>query len=142
MLDISLPLCRGRLLSSENGMKFWVRFKYERLSNICYWCGRSDHPDKECKLWMDSKGILTPNQKKFDQSLRASLYRSHNKPMVFIPRYYDGVGPSVKRYSEDAEGSHQGIVQKSDLNSLFKMKPDMEKDFGKMLINAELNSNP
>lgn len=30
-LDISLPLCRDWLVSFENGKKFWVRFKYERL---------------------------------------------------------------------------------------------------------------
>lgn len=91
---------------------------------------------------MDSKGTLTPNQKQLDQSLRASPYKSHNKPMVFVPRYYDRAGPSVKRYSKDGEGSHQGIAVKSDLNSLFEMNPDMEMDFGEMLINAELNSNP
>lgn len=38
-LDISLPLCRGHLLSLENGEKLWVSFKYERLPNLCYWCG-------------------------------------------------------------------------------------------------------
>lgn len=49
-LDISLPLCRGRLVSFENGKKFWVKFRCERLSNLCYWCGRLDHDDKECRL--------------------------------------------------------------------------------------------
>ena len=38
-IDLSLPLCRGRLISLENGKKTWVSFKYERLPNMCYWCG-------------------------------------------------------------------------------------------------------
>ena len=36
-IDISLPLCRGRLISINKDT--WVSFKYERLSNLCYWCG-------------------------------------------------------------------------------------------------------
>ena len=38
-IDVTLPLCRGRLISFENGDKGegWVSFKYERLPNICYW---------------------------------------------------------------------------------------------------------
>lgn len=48
-LDISLPLCRGQLISFKNRKKIWVKFRYERLTNICYWCGHLDHGDKECK---------------------------------------------------------------------------------------------
>ena len=65
-LDIALPLCRGRLVSFGNGKKFWVKFRYERLPNIYYWCGRMNHGDKECKLWIESKGTLTPEQRQFD----------------------------------------------------------------------------
>ena len=53
-LDISLPLCRGRLITPENGEKRWVRFKYKRLPNICYWCGCLDHDDKDHALWIKS----------------------------------------------------------------------------------------
>ena len=35
-IDISLPLCRGRVITLENGEKAWVRFQYERLPNFCY----------------------------------------------------------------------------------------------------------
>ena len=35
-VDISIPLCRGRVLSIEDGEEGWVSFKYERLPNICY----------------------------------------------------------------------------------------------------------
>ena len=38
-IDVSLPLCRGRLVSLNNQTEVWVTFKYERLPNICYWCG-------------------------------------------------------------------------------------------------------
>ncbi|XP_075665888.1 uncharacterized protein At4g02000-like [Castanea sativa] len=57
-LDISLPLCRGRLVSLKNGEKIWLSFKYERLPNLCYWCGRLNHSDKDCPLWIQSKGSV------------------------------------------------------------------------------------
>ena len=40
-IDLSLPLFRGRLISvGEGGKQVWISFKYERLPNLCYWCGR------------------------------------------------------------------------------------------------------
>ena len=36
-IDLSLPLCHGRLISvGEGGKQVWISFKYERLSNMCY----------------------------------------------------------------------------------------------------------
>lgn len=49
-VDISIPLCRGRVLSIENGKEGWVSFKYKRLPNICYWCGCLDHTNRDCNL--------------------------------------------------------------------------------------------
>ena len=48
VIDVSLPLCRGRLISFNEGEEGWVSFKYERLPNICYWCGCLNHSDKDC----------------------------------------------------------------------------------------------
>ena len=45
-LDVYQPLCRGRIVTFEDGGKIWVNFKYERLPNICYWCGCFDHSDR------------------------------------------------------------------------------------------------
>ena len=50
MVDITLPLCKGRLISLTNGSKSRVNFKYEHLPNVCYWCGRLEHNDRDCEL--------------------------------------------------------------------------------------------
>lgn len=36
MVDISQPLCHGRVILLENCRELWVSFKYERLPNLCY----------------------------------------------------------------------------------------------------------
>ena len=49
-VDISQPLCRGRVISLENGKELCVSFKCQRLSNLCYWCGSLTHDDRDCEL--------------------------------------------------------------------------------------------
>ena len=47
-VKLSEPLCRGRQIVRSGGMESWVDFKYECLPNLCYWCGRLIHHDKDC----------------------------------------------------------------------------------------------
>nr|XP_023911268.1 uncharacterized protein At4g02000-like [Quercus suber] len=89
LIDISLPLCRGRLITMENGEKVWVKFKYEWLPNICFWCGQLNHSDKNCELWIASKGTLTPEQQQFDSSLKATPYTSVGKEVIYVLGYYE-----------------------------------------------------
>jgi hypothetical protein len=47
-LDITKPLDRGRALSI-NGKPVWVNFKYEKLTQFCYYCERILHTQQQCK---------------------------------------------------------------------------------------------
>ena len=57
-VDVTQPLCRGRVVNLDEGGSTWVSFKYKRLPIICYWCGCFDHDKKDCPLWIESKGSL------------------------------------------------------------------------------------
>ena len=57
-LDITKPLCRGRKIGLSNGEDGWAGFKYERLPNLCYWCGRLTHQDRDCSIWVARKGSV------------------------------------------------------------------------------------
>lgn len=70
-VDTSKPLCQGCKIFLEGGKVSWVRFKYERLPNLCYWCGLLTHNDKDCDLWVQSSGNLTEQDQQFDGWLRA-----------------------------------------------------------------------
>ncbi|XP_075654859.1 uncharacterized protein LOC142625033 [Castanea sativa] len=53
-VDISKPLCRGRRVTWDQDSDGWIAFKYERLSNLCYWCGLMSHDDKDCLIGIQS----------------------------------------------------------------------------------------
>ena len=90
MVDVTLPLCRGRVISLPNGKKSWVKFKYERLPNVCYWCGRLDHDDRDCEIWVESQGTLTTDQQQFGPSLRAPPYKTAGRDVIYVPGYFEG----------------------------------------------------
>ena len=62
-IDLSLPLSRGRLVSLKNEKQTWISFRYERLPNLCHWCGRLTHDDKDCQIWIESEGMLQLDQR-------------------------------------------------------------------------------
>ena len=87
-IDLSLPLCRGRLISLGNGKQTWISFKYERLPNLCYWCGHLTHDDKDCETWINSEGTLRPEERQFGPTLRAPAYVPSRNTSVTVPGFY------------------------------------------------------
>lgn len=87
-VDITLPLCRGHLVSLSDGKQVWISFRYERLPNLCYWCGRLTHDDRDFELWIDSEGTLKNDQREFGPSLRAQPFVVSKKNTIFVPGFY------------------------------------------------------
>uniref|UniRef100_A0A7N2M4I4 DUF4283 domain-containing protein n=1 Tax=Quercus lobata TaxID=97700 RepID=A0A7N2M4I4_QUELO len=73
-IDVTRPLCHGRRVAFEDGLKGWIAFQYERLPNICFWCGMLSHDDKECELWLKSKGTLSMDHQQLGHWIRASPF--------------------------------------------------------------------
>ena len=101
-VDISLPLCRGRLISLNNKKHVWVSFKYESLPNLCYWCGRLTHDDRDCDRWIESEGTLRNAQKEFRSELRAPPFMLSKKNVLKVPGFYAG------KKTNGREGQKQG----------------------------------
>ena len=73
-INISLHLCRGSVITLESREKSWVLFKYERLRNFCFWCGKLVHGERDYLL------------------LKAPPYRPSNQEVIFVPNFYDKSG--------------------------------------------------
>ena len=79
-VDITLPLCRGRVFKLENGEKSWICFQYER-------CGRLKHYDKLCELQIHSKSSLIADKQQFGSYLRATPYQTSGRRVILVPGY-------------------------------------------------------
>jgi len=117
-MDISGPLCHGRLVPLGKDKEVWVSFKYKHLPNICYWCRCLNHDDKDCGLWLDSEGMFLPNQRQFRQSLRAPPFTPSRRTMISIPGFYKSkMGPSRHATNKDqvhASNEHKTNVHQSE----------------------------
>lgn len=49
IIDTEHPLPRGFWLDNRVDPATWINFRYERLGNICYRCGRLGHTESACK---------------------------------------------------------------------------------------------
>ncbi|KAJ0090230.1 hypothetical protein Patl1_13275 [Pistacia atlantica] len=48
LLDVTKPLATGVWMNRKELGNIWVFFKYEKLQNFCYGCGKIDHKQKSC----------------------------------------------------------------------------------------------
>ena len=87
-LDISKPLCRGRVISLDSGKELWVPFKYERLPSLCFWCGCLTHDDCDCDLWVESEGSLSLESQQFGPWLKAAPYVPSRRYMVKVLGFF------------------------------------------------------
>ena len=86
-IEITKPLCRGRKIGLSDGKEGWVNFKYKHLPNLCYWCGRLTHRDKECSVWLERKGTLQGSDQQFGLWLQVNTPNLANKIVIRVARY-------------------------------------------------------
>jgi interleukin-1 receptor-associated kinase 1 len=81
-LDLRKPLKKGTKIKYQE-KNMWVDFKYERLPNFCFACGRIGHQMKECEevedVDIDSYSDIEEKSQAFGPWLRASP----------LPRFFD-----------------------------------------------------
>ena len=58
IIDISKPLKRGSKIVVPRGGNELVIFKYEKLPDFCYVCGRRDHQEIECDSALNMKKLV------------------------------------------------------------------------------------
>lgn len=75
-LQINKPLRRGGYITSLDGERIWITFKYERLPTICFICGRIGHDNKHCVATSD----MQTKEHQYGDWIRANgSYRGSNE---------------------------------------------------------------
>ena len=87
MVDVTRPLCRGRRISFDEEVEGWVAFQYEQLPNICFWCGMLLHDNKDCEVWLKSKGSLSVEHQQYGHWIRASQFSPARRQYIEVKGY-------------------------------------------------------
>ena len=116
-----------------------MSFKYKRLPNFCFWCGRLTNGDKDCPLWIQSWGTLKGEDRQVSSSLRAPPYMPSNQKVIFVPRFYDKSGlVDDNRPRKEAQGELV-VADSKDTAVQAEENSNMEiEEFGEELME---NSN-
>lgn len=124
-IDVSEPLCRGRRVKFDENEEGWVSFMYERLPNLCYWCGHLTHEDKDSSLLLRSQGSLSPSDQQFGPWLRASQNNPMKKTVVEVQGYEKG---SVAR--KQKVGGNTKVMDKEKVSQTMRITTDNVSDDG------------
>ncbi|XVF58147.1 hypothetical protein PTKIN_Ptkin07bG0039800 [Pterospermum kingtungense] len=73
-LDLRRPLKRQRNITIDSGGKVTVKFRYERLSDVCCVCGMLTHQESECATWIRMKKDGAEVIRAFGPWLRAEYH--------------------------------------------------------------------
>ena len=139
-IDVSKLLCWGRKIAINADEFIWVAFKYEKLPNFCYWCGRVSHADKECEIWLASKGKLT--QDEYEAWLQALPHNPGKISVTTVSGIGDGFGQSspVNSASTDPQSQPETMeVQNTGDNSMQAddIKQIMVINYGEFSTNSQ-----
>lgn len=94
-VNVTKPLCQGRMITFRSGQESWVSFKYERLSNICHWCGKLTHMDRDCPIWEKGKHALKEAGQQYGSWMKATIPNLAQKSVVSVAELEDYDSESV-----------------------------------------------
>ncbi|CAH9122719.1 unnamed protein product [Cuscuta epithymum] len=69
-IDLGKPMKMKLFLQKEEGVKFCIKFRYEKLPSFCFLCGIEGHAESHCPH--KRKGYETTGDKPFGPWLRAT----------------------------------------------------------------------
>ena len=101
---------------------------YERLPNLCYWCGRLTHHDKGCSIWLNRKGTLRDSDQQFGSWLRAVTPNLAKKTVVRVAGYEAEVREDNRDATGQARKEEEGSEARTDeLNHSELSEPDEQQ---------------
>ena len=128
LIDITRPLCHGRIISLDSDDDRFISFKYKRLPNICYWCGMVSHANKDYTIWLSSKGSLKVEDQQFGHWIRATLVNPSRKSVIDVKGF-------EKKDTHSRVSSFSDASSSSMQEGILALKPIPE-----MVVEADCNT--
>lgn len=103
-IEISKPLPKGFWLrkSTEAGQDLWISYRYEKLSDFCYDCGRLGHDNRSCKFVSREEGTSSG----YNPEMRASWVRRSQIPVI-----------EFNHHGDKAEGEANQVLERQPESS-------------------------
>lgn len=70
LINVSKPLLRGSKIDFD-GVTSIVFFRYEKLGDFCFVCGKLDRIDRDCPTCLTSEATLVKEKRNFVSWLKA-----------------------------------------------------------------------
>ena len=86
IMDISQPLCQGRMVRMGGSESRWVEFKYEQLPVFCYLCEKIDPDEKDCIDWIRSVDSISLEDKQYGPWMQVVPDRLQKPHVVLVQR--------------------------------------------------------
>ncbi|KAL7183558.1 hypothetical protein ACSBR2_025870 [Camellia fascicularis] len=111
-MDVTKPLPLGFFLQYKSSygseqMETWVHYKYEKLADFCYDCGRIGHVNSMCKFISREEGKNSP----YGPDLRTSRAPRLNMPLEQFKHWVDEAEMRVQALSQE----RSAVVRRVDL---------------------------
>lgn len=74
LVDITKSLARGSKVVF-NGKSYVVVFRYEKLNEFCYVCGKLDHLERDCPMVFVEEGISIKDRRRYQSWLKADGFK-------------------------------------------------------------------
>ncbi|KAL0002786.1 hypothetical protein SO802_016567 [Lithocarpus litseifolius] len=127
-IDVRKPLSRGRKIGLSNGEESWTSLKYECLPNLCYWCGRLTHHDKDCSVWLKRKGTMKEKNQNFGLWLRAITPNLAKKTVICVSGYEEEVREDNRAALGQERNDERGIEAWNEIqNHSATTEPDEQQ---------------
>ncbi|PWA82942.1 hypothetical protein CTI12_AA174550 [Artemisia annua] len=155
-VDLNAPLCPGFEITRDGLKPLFISFKYERLSNFCYACGRLGHDDQTCTYPKDP--IFS---KKIIDGMRANSVKrislppqgsSHFESSTFPQSSASDVGNILsitlesastngQPYSNKLHSTSNAFSEKDQITSTITIHESQTEELTQLPISS-FNSNP
>lgn len=79
-MNITSSLKVGCHITREDDRKLWVAFRYERLTDFCYGCGRVDHTLQACPMPQEEYAKFLDEKQNFGPWMRTKTLKTSPSP--------------------------------------------------------------